>query len=53
MITFTNIVEVRLDRQHVGNILEVKDGFQYFPRGLTQKRAGKVFPTLQGCKDSL
>ena len=49
--TLKNIVRVYLDDKHVGNILEVSGGVQYFPKG--QKTGGEVYPTLSACKKSL
>jgi len=51
MIAYVALTMVYLDGKHIGNILKVKDGFQYFPKG--KKTGGEVFPTLEEVKRSL
>lgn len=55
MITYKDqepqITKVFMDRKLSGKIIESKKGFRYFP--LHSQTAGEIFPTLQGCKNSL
>lgn len=44
-------VKVKLDGKYIGDIKEVANGFQYFPKG--KKVGGEVFHTLALCKESL
>jgi hypothetical protein len=52
MITYENIIEVRLDGKVVGQIRPVNTGgYQYIPKG--QKTRGEVFQSIAEVKASL
>jgi hypothetical protein len=46
-----SVMSVYLDNRKVGEIKEVRGGFQYTPKG--SKLTSEVFPTLAGLKRSL
>ena len=53
MITYENVINVRLDGKTIGTIKEVDGGYQYYPKGHGKSWAGDVYPTIKEVKDSL
>ena len=51
MLTYEEIIAVRLDGKIVGSIKEVHEGYQYFPKG--SMHGGEIFATANAVKLSL
>jgi hypothetical protein len=53
MITYKMIIQVRLDKKHIGNIKVYPDNSaQYFPKGAAHY-PGEVYLSINACKQSL
>ncbi len=53
MLTYEEMVTVKIDGKIVGTIKEVHGGWQYTPKGHGNKWAGDVYPSLKAVKLSL
>ncbi len=51
MLTYEEIIAVRLDGKIVGSIKQVRGGYQYFPKG--SMTGGETFTSVQAVKLSL
>lgn len=51
MITYVESIRVYLDGVHCGQILKVKGGYCYYPKG--DILGGKVYSTIRQVKESI